>query len=190
MELAKPSNKRTVLISLSVVALLGCAVYALFRLNQGHTLIGQIVWDDNPRTELLEQRLVVLDAVSGTAYLLLEEDYVLARYDGPPTDDVRKRFVVDSDYELWRTFRLPDSGSRLRKKPTGTEPEYLLKTPLDAAGIFRFEVLPPGRHTLFIRWGNNPDPADCMGGPYEVVLGDRKTTEKRFIVGWFDLRST
>lgn len=179
-------SKGRVLFLLSVAVLLACAGYALFLFSRGHDLVGQIVWVDDPRAESLEDARP-LDRVSGTAYLLLEEDYARADYPGPPREDVTKR----EDYFIKTRFDLLPDGWRLAKKePTGSEPEYLLAAPLDSAGRFRFKTLPAGRHTLFIRWGKNPDPSDCISGPYEVVFGGRRTTEQRFLVNRFDLIST
>jgi hypothetical protein len=165
--------------------LLVCAGYAFFLFNRGHDLVGQIVWVDDPRAESLEDARL-LDEVSGTAYLLLEENYALAHYPGPPNEDVTKR----GDYFTTRFKFLPDDWRLAKQEPTGSEPEYLLAAPLDSAGRFRFKDLPAGRHTLFIRWGNNPVSSDCISGPYEVVLGDRRTSEERFLVSRFDLISS
>ena len=186
MDRARSYSKRLVLFFVSFAVLVVCAGYALFLFSRGHALVGQIVWVDDPRTESLDAARA-LDQVSGTAYLLLEENYALADYPGPPRENVTKR----AEYFLKaRVDLLPHDWQLAEKEPTGSEPEYLLATPLDSAGRFRFKALPAGRHTLFIRWGKNPDPSDCISGPYEVVLGDRRTTEQRFLVSRFDLIST
>jgi hypothetical protein len=69
-------------------------------------------------------------------------------------------------------------------------PVHLLRAHLDSAGRFEFKDLPRGRHTLFIRWGKNPDPQNNISGPYEVLVEKGGRIEQVVPVSAFDMIDT
>jgi hypothetical protein len=175
------------------IVLLGCGTPA-------STLAGQIEWVRYPGTYGSAEG--PLTSVFGAAFLLLEEDYESLGYDGPPqghpkTTEEAVHWHKQLPEEWWNFPSIPykwwgrDSGTEPTEVTLPLDvPVPLLRAHLDSAGHFEFKDLPRGRHTLFIRWGKNPDPQDNISGPYEVTIDKPGRIEQLFPVNVFDLIST
>jgi hypothetical protein len=164
------------------------------------SLAGQIQSVDLGATGSYEQR--PLDGVFGAAFLLLEEHYKSLGYAGPPegypkTTEEAVRWHRRMPAEWWSSSSIPYElwGRQSRAEPNEVTlpldvPVRLLRAHLDSAGRFEFNDLPLGRHTLFIRWGKNPDPQNNVSGPYGITIDRRGRTEQVFPVNRFDLIDT
>jgi hypothetical protein len=181
----------TLCVAMSVVGS-GCV-------TRTSSLAGQIEWDDLGMTRSYE---FPLNGVFGAAFLLLEEDYESVGYEGPPkgypkTNEEAVHWHQQLPEEWWNFPSIPYKwwGRQSVTEPTEVTlpldvPVPLLRAHLDSAGHFEFKDLPRGRHTLFIRWGKNPDPQDNISGPYEVTIDKPGRIEQLFPVNVFDLIST
>lgn len=163
------------------------------------SLAGQIRWEDFGVTRSYE---FPLNVVFGAAFLLLEEDYKSLGYEGPPNgypknteEALRWHGQMPSDW--WSSSSIP---YEWWGRQSGTEPAEvtlpldipvpLLRAHLDSMGRFEFNDIPRGRHTLFIRWGKNPDPQNNISGPYEVIVDQGGRIEQIFPVSAFDMIDT
>jgi hypothetical protein len=182
----------TLCVAMSIVGS-GCG-------SRTSSLAGQIEWDDlGGVTRSYE---FPLNGVFGAAFLLLEDDYESLGYEGPPKGYPKtKEEVVNWNRQMpddWYSYSsIPYEwwGRQSGAEPTEVTlpldgPVHLLRAHLDSAGRFEFKDLPRGRHTLFIRWGKNPDPQDNVSGPYEVIIDNRGRIDQVFPVNVFDMIST
>ncbi|MCC6694072.1 MAG: hypothetical protein IT365_00450 [Candidatus Hydrogenedentes bacterium] len=162
-------------------------------------LAGQIQWEDFGVTHSYE---FPLNGVFGAAFLLLEEDYRSLGYEGPPKGHLKTtEAAIDwhrqMPEEWWSSSSIPHEWWG---RQSGTEPAEvtlpldvpvpLLRAHLDSMGRFEFNNLPRGRHTLFIRWGKNPDPQNNISGPYEVIVEKGGRFEQILPVSAFDMIDT
>ncbi len=164
------------------------------------TLAGQIEWVHFPGT--FGSAEGPLTGVFGAAFLLLEEDYESLGYEGPPQEHPETtEAAVDwhrrMPEEWWSLSSIPYEwwGRNSETEPTEVTlpldvPVPLLRAHLDSTGRFEFKDLPRGRHTLFIRWGKNPDPQNNISGPYEVIVEHGGRIERVFPVNAFDMIDT
>lgn len=161
-------------------------------------LIGQIQWVNFRATNA--PGLDSLEKIFGAAFLLLEEHYASLGYKGPPEGYPKTPAEVTAwkkrmPEEWWTSisyeWRGRDSGIEPRQVTLPLDiPVPLLRAHLDSSGRFEFQGLPLGRHTLFIRWGNSPDPQNNISGPYEVIIDKPGRIERVFRVNPFDMIDT
>lgn len=143
-----------------------------------------------------------LNGVFGAAFLLLEEHYDSLGFEGPP-----EGFPTTSQDSVEWHRHMPEAwwtepalvhewwGRQSGPEPAEVTlhldvPVHLLRAHLDSRGNFEFNNLPRGRHTLFIRWGKNPDPQNNISGPYEVIINEAGKSERVIPVSAFDLIDT
>lgn len=163
------------------------------------SLAGQIQWDDLGVTRSYD---FPLSGVFGAAFLLLEDDYESLGYEGPPkgypkTAEEAIDWQRQMPEEWWSLSSIPYEwwGRQSGTEPTEVTlpldvPVHLLRAHLDSSGRFEFKELPRGRHTLFIRWGKNPDPQNNISGPYEVIVDQSGRIDQVFPVNAFDMIDT
>ena len=163
-------------------------------------LAGQIKWVDVNTTGGTKEG--PLGKVFGAAFLLLEGQYKSIGYEGPPdgypkTREEAVEWNQQMPNEWWNYSSMPYEwwGRGSEKEPTEVTlslaaPVHLLRAHLDSNGSFEFKDLPRGRHTLFIRWGQNPDPQDNVSGPFAVVIEKRGRIDQVIPVSAFDMIST
>jgi len=166
------------LLAVSVTSLL----LAMTACNGG--LRGQIVYVQDPRRADLEPHVLTQIKPYSTAFLLLEKDYARLNYPGPP------REVKPWENRGDVSAVLPPGWTWGMRPIEGPGSECLIQAPMIQDGRFRFSGLPPGRHTLFLWWGNNPDPLVCISGPFEVFVKRGRTTQATFLVSAFDCIET
>jgi len=186
--------RRTFIISICTTissANLGCG-------SQSSSLVGQIEWVDLNAPSIEDPS----GQFFGAAFLLLEEKYKSLGYDGPPIGYPKtQKEAVDwhrqMPAEWWSSSSIPHEwwGRGSRREPTEITlptdiPVHLLRAYVESNGSFEFKDLPLGRHTLFIRWGRNPDPQNNISGPFEVVIDKRGRIAQVFPVQAFDLIDT
>jgi len=164
------------------------------------SLAGQIEWVHFPGT--FRSKEGPLNGVFGAAFLLFEKDYESLEYDGPPkgypkANEDAVHWNRQMPEEWWNPSSIPYEwwGRQSGTEPTEVTlpldvPVPLLRAHLDSRGRFEFKGLPRGRHTLFIRWGKNPDPQNNISGPYEVIVKKGGRIEQAFPVSAFDLIDT
>lgn len=140
--------------------------------------------------------------VFGAAFLLLEEHYKSLGYKGPPagypkTNEEALQWHKQMPEQWWSYTSIPNEwwGRKSEIEPINVTlplavPVHLLRAHLDNNGHFEFKNIPRGRHTLFIRWGMNPDPQDNVSGPFEVVIEKPGRIDQVFPVSIFDMIST
>lgn len=168
--------------------------------SQPSSLAGQIQWLDlNASGSPIED---MPGHVFGAAFLLLEGQYKSLGYEGPPigypkTVEEARHWHRQMPEEWWTYSSIPYEwwGRQSGREPTGVTlpidvPVHLLRAHLDSNGNFEFRDLPLGRHTLFIRWGSNPDPQNNISGPYAVIIDKRGRTDQVFPANAFDLIDT
>ena len=143
-----------------------------------------------------------MGGVFGAAFLLLEENYHALGYEGPPrgyptTNQEAVSWHEGMPAEWWSLSSIPYALWGRDSKPDPAEvtlpldvPVPLLRAQLDSSGRFEFTDLPEGRHTLFIRWGRNPDPQNNISGPFEVNVDARDHIQETFPVNAFDMIDT
>ena len=164
------------------------------------SLVGRIQWVD--LTVGGSHMARSLGRIFGAAFLLLEEHYTSLGYEGPPkgfpgTLEEALPWNRQMPAEWWSDSSIPYAwwGRESGTEPTEVTlpldvPVPLLRAHFDSSGRFEFKDLPRGRHTLFIRWGNNPDPQNNISGPYEVIIDTHGRFERVFPVNAFDLIDT
>ncbi|GMV95542.1 MAG: hypothetical protein AMXMBFR82_53200 [Candidatus Hydrogenedentota bacterium] len=192
----KAMRRRTFCATLCVAVSLatsGCGAPA-------STLAGQIEWVRFQGT--FGSAEGPMTSVFGAAFLLLEKDYESVGYQGPPrgfpkTTEESIDWQRQMPEEWWIYSSIPyewwgrDSGTEPTEVTLPLDvPVPLLRAHLDSAGRFEFQDLPRGRHTLFIRWGKNPDPQNNISGPYEVIVEHGGRIEQVFPVSAFDMIDT
>ena len=181
-------------------AYFGCRPRPSGLIVQKSILVGQLRQVDINTPTL--QHLGPINSVFGAAFLLLEAQYKSLGYAGPPAGYPKTRDeVITWNKQIppnwWSYESIPIAwwGRESGKMPVEVTlrldvPVHLLRAHIDKRGRFEFEDLPVGRHTVFMRWGRNPDPQNNLSGPYGVTIGKRGRIEQEFPVSRFDMLDT
>ena len=115
----------------------------------------------------------------GTAFLLLEEHYDTVGLDGPA-----ELILPDGDHAIKRHQYYPENWTLGVDDARGPGTELLLKTSIDADGAFSFGDIPPGTHTLYIRWSNRySGPRWAKAGPFPVSIEEDQYLRLEFPTG-------
>ncbi|MCC6155917.1 MAG: hypothetical protein IT367_19275 [Candidatus Hydrogenedentes bacterium] len=203
MPLPESVPRRTFIIAISVAlssVILGCGSHPnTLTESEPSSLAGKIQWtilDSGSQIDYSGGH------VFGAAFLLLEEHYKSLGFKGPPagyprTKEEALKWHRRMPDDWWSDSSIPYDwwGRKSGIEPIEVTlplavPVHLLRAHLDSSGSFEFKNIPLGRHTLFIRWGKNPDPQDNVSGPFAVVVEKPGRIDQVFPVSTFDMIST
>jgi hypothetical protein len=163
-------------------------------------LAGQLRWSDRIRSGHWNNHTTY--KYFGAAFLLLEDQYKSLGYAGPPTGEPKNQEEAmhwhdRMPLEWWVSSSIPYEwwGRGTGPEPTQVTlplavPARLLRARLSDSGSFEFKDIPQGRHTIFVRWGINPDPQNNISGPFAVVVEKRGRIEQEIPVNVFDIIDT